>query len=220
MKKTKNSSNSAVIPSKEDITKCYGIACEECPETCPFKVAGISVISEERHSKNVSSGATRVYNFIEEFEERFTNECASSPESSGANILRLFYWSLKKAPRGTMAILERAFEGVNQSEAARRRGVTRQAVSKLYKRDLATLADLLGIKQPNLPESRLWTLSPLEFQVMQILHADHDISERQIAEKLSVNRSAVHRAKVAAINKMNHISSSKRPSKRTTQKAS
>lgn len=218
MKKTKNSSNSAVIPSKEDITKCYGIACEECLETCPFKAAGISVISEERHSKNVSSGATRVYNFIEEFEERFTNECASSPESSGANILRLFYWSLKKAPRGTMAILERAFEGVNQSEAARRRGVTRQAVSKLYKRDLATLADLLGIKQPNLPESRLWKLSPLEFQVMQIIHSEHGISERQIALKLGRTQSAIHRAKCSAIFKMNHVSTSNTASKRITRK--
>lgn len=220
MKKNKKNTFSPVSPSTEDVTKCYGVLCEECTEECHFKAAGCSVISEERHSRNVATGATRVYNFIEEFEERFTAEFSAAPESQGANILRLFYWSLKKAPRGTMAILERAFEGVNQSEAARRRGVTRQAVSKLYKRDLATLADLLGIKQPNLPESRLWTLSPIEFQIMQMIHATPEISERKIAEKLSVNRSAVHRAKVAAMNKMNHNLPSKRTSKRTTQKAS
>ena len=220
MKKTKNSSNSAVIPSKEDVTKCYGISCEECPETCPFKAAGISVIAEERHSKSVASGATRIYNFKEEFEEQFCFQFASSPESPAANILRLFYWALKKAPRGTMAILERAFEGVNQSEAARRRGVTRQAVSKLYKRDLATLANLLGIKQPNLPESRLWNLTPLEFQIMQLIHSTPDISERQIALQLGRTQSAIHRAKCSAIFKMNHVSASKPTSKRISKKAS
>ena len=207
------------IPLKKDITKCYGELCEECHEDCQFKEAGRSVIADARHSKNVESGSTRIYNFKEEFDKEFVMEFSASPASPGTNILRLFYWSLKAAPRGTMAILERAFEGRNQSDVARSRGITRQAISKLYKADLTTLAKLLGVRQPNLPESRLWNLTPLEFQIMQLIHATPDISERKIAEILGVNRSAIHRAKASAVYKMNHNSPSKHPSKRTTRKA-
>ena len=208
------------IPLKKDISKCYGELCEECHEDCQFKEAGRSVIADARHSKNVSSGATRVYNFKEEFDEEFALEFSASPESPGTNILRLFYWALKSAPRGTMAILERAFEGRNQSDVARSRGITRQAISKLYKADLTTLAKLLGVRQPNLPESRLWNLTPLEFQIMQLIHSDPDISERKIAAITGKNQTAIHRAKASALYKMNHNSPSKRTSKRITKKAS
>ena len=168
----------------------------------------------------MSSGATRIYNFKEEFDEEFSSEFSASPASPGTNILRLFYWALKSAPRGTMAILERAFEGRNQSDVARSRGITRQAISKLYKADLATLAKLLGVRQPNLPESRLWNLTPLEFQIMQLIHSDPNISERKIAAITGKNQTAIHRAKASALYKMNHNSPSKRTSKRITKKAS
>ena len=218
MKKTeKNISTSSSSP--DDITQCYGISCETCRKECLFKTAGLSVITEERHAKNVAKGATRIYNFKEEFQDEFCHDFSASPASPGTNILRLFYWSLKSAPRGTMAILERAFEGRNQSDVARSRGTSRQAVSKLYKADLATLAKLLGVRQPNLPESRLWNLTPLEFQIMQLVHSDPNISERKIAAILDKNQTAIHRAKASALYKMNHNSPSKRPSKRITAKA-
>lgn len=197
-----------------DITQCYGKTCDVCAENCQWKDAGKSRLSDERRDKNIANGSEPCYNFKEEF----GSVLESQQSTPAGDMIRLFYWALKVAPRGTMAILERAFEGKNQSDAARSRGVTRQAIAKIYKGDLFTLAHLLGIRRPNLPESRLWRLNALEFQIMQMIQKNPDISERTIACKLNRNQSSIHRAKVSAMNKMHHISPSKKTSECITRK--
>lgn len=202
---------------KRDITACYGELCDRCQEPCRWKEAGRSRLADERHDKSVASGATRIYDFKENFSVAFR---ASNSDAGGdnANLIRLFYWSMKNAPVGTMAILERAFEGKNQSDAARKRGVSRQAISKMYKKELSVIASLLGIRRPNLPESHIWRLSPLEFQVMQLIHTTPDITEREIAAKLNRPQTTIHRAKASAILKMNQNPPSKPHKKRINKK--
>ena len=212
MQKNENSDQKS---HPKDITQCYGNDCEECRESCRWKEAGRSRMADDRHDHNVKAGTTKVF----DFKEKLGSIVFTSGGTEAGNALRLFYWALKVAPRGTMAILERAFEGKNQTDAARKRGVSRQAISKLYKGDLQTLAKLLGIRQPNLPESRLWKLSPFEFQILQFIHLFPGISERAIARQLGKTQSAVHRAKVSALRKMNHNFPSKRPAKRITKKS-
>ena len=213
-------------PPSKDVSQCYGVACDCCVQQCQFKEAGQSVLADERHSKNVQSGATKIIAYQEwDGEEdapvEFLSFADAMPEAAagnGAAILRFFYWSLKRAPRATMAILERAFEGKNQSDTARKRGVTRQAISKLYKGDLVTLAKLLGIRRPNIPESHIWRLSPLEFQVMQLFRSFPNITEREIATRLNRPQPTIHRAKASAILKMNQNPPSKPNKKRINKK--
>lgn len=207
--------NSDPTTKKIDITKCYGEKCDICPEECQWKEAGRSRLSDDRHSKNIANGSEPCYDFEEEFGSAFETQ-SNTP---AGDMIRLFYWSLKVAPQGTMAILERAFEGKNQSDAARSRGVTRQAIAKIYKGDLLTLAHLLGIRRPNLPESRLWRLNAFEFQIMKMLRESPDITERTIARTLGRTQSAVHRAKCSALNKMNQNPPSKSTPKRINRNA-
>lgn len=222
MRKSENSKEAT-----QDVTQCYGISCDCCAQRCEFKTAGESLIAEKKHDRNVSSGATKIFDYKELEGEgdaplefiAFSEVADTSLQSdNAANVLRLFYWALKAAPKGTMAILERAFEGTNQSDIARRQGVTRQAISKMYKGELQTLAKLMGIKQPNLPESRLWQLNTLEFQIMQIIHQTPDATERQMAEKLGKTQPTIHRAKCSAMRKLYQIPPSKPMSKRIRKK--
>lgn len=215
------------LPPQQDISQCYGIACDCCVQQCQFKAAGQSFLADERHSRNVQTGATKIMDYKEwdgddEAPVEFLSFSDAMPEATaenGAAILRFFYWSLKRAPRATMAILERAFEGKNQSDTARSHGVTRQAISKLYKGDLVTLAKLLGIRRPNIPESHIWRLSPLEFQVMQLFHSFPNITEREISAKLNRPQTTIHRAKASAILKMNQNPPSKPLKKRINKKS-
>lgn len=225
----KKQKNAFPIPQR-DVSQCYGIACDQCEHNCSFKEAGQSFLADERHARNVSKGATKIIHYREwdgendapdeyiTFADEMSVSMAESTNSTSANMLRFFYWALKRAPRATMALLKRAFEGENQSTEARRRGITRQAVSKMYKGDLATLAKLLGVRRPNIPESHIWRLSPLEFQVMQLFHISPDITEREIATKLNRPQTTIHRAKASAILKMNQNPPSKPHKKRISKK--
>lgn len=221
----KKQKNAFPIPQR-DVSQCYGISCDCCVQQCQFKEAGQSFLADERHSKNVRTGATKIIAYQEwDCEEdapaeflSFADAFPAAEQNGSANILRFFYWALKAAPRATMAILERAFENKNQSDAARSHGVTRQAISKLYKGDLVTLAKLLGIRRPNIPESHIWRLSPIEFQVMQLFHSFPNITEREIASQLNRPQTTIHRAKCSAILKMNQNPPSKPYKKRISKK--
>ena len=129
---------------------------------------------------------------------------APSPEAAAfaADALRRLFWMLERKPETTMVLLRRVFLGVNQADHARNRKITRQAVNKQVRGDLAGIAELLGLRIPvAAKEAKLLELTPEEFGVYKICFQD-GCTVRSAAVQLKMSPAKVHRLKQKVSSKL------------------
>ena len=131
---------------------------------------------------------------------------ASAPSaeamSFAAEALRRLFWMLEEKPETTMVLLRKTFLGVNQATQARGRKISRQAVNKKVRGDLAGIAELLGLRVPvAVKEAKLLALTPEEFGVYKVCFQD-GCTVRSAAIQLRMSAAKVHRLKQKVSSKL------------------
>ena len=131
-----------------------------------------------------------------------------------ADALRRLFWLLEKKPETTMVLLHKVFLGESQADQARKRNVSRQAVNKQVRGDLAGIAELLGLRVPVAnKEARLLQLTPEEFGVYKVCYVD-GCSVRSAAIQLDMSPTKVHRLKQKVSQKLTSETRKKRVRKK------
>ena len=176
---------------ERDITSCYGTECGKCENPCQWYACGMDVIREKR----------------EDEARRFTvpfNEKIETPELDVSDInwknddvlyaLNRFVFMMREHPVLFKAPIDRMYDNERQTDIARERGITRQAVSKEGKNSLIKyLESELGMKAPVAKREKLLGLTGREFEVYKLLFVD-GCTERSAALQLKTSQSSIHRA--------------------------
>ena len=176
---------------ERDITSCYGTECGKCENPCQWYACGMDVIREKR----------------EDEARRFTvpfNEKIETPELDVSDInwqnddvlyaLNRFVFMLREHPVLFKALIDRLYDNKTQTDVARERGITRQAVSKERKNSLIKYMESeLGMKAPVAKREKLLGLTGKEFEVYKKIFVD-GCTERSAALQLKTSQSSIHRA--------------------------
>ena len=174
---------------ERDITSCYGTECGHCSEPCELRDCGMDVIREK----------------MEDEARRFSvpfNEKIDVPEPDVSDInwknddvlyaLNRFVFMMREHPVLFKAIIDRLYDNKTQTDVARERGITRQAVSKERKNSLIKYMESeLGMKAPVAKREKLLGLTGKEFEVYKKLFVD-GCTERSTAIQLGIPKSTVH----------------------------
>ena len=174
---------------ERDIANCYGTECGHCSEPCELRDCGMDVIREKREDR----------------ERRFSvpfNEKIDVPEPDVSDInwknddvlyaLNRFVFMMREHPVLFKAIIDRLYDNKTQTDVARERGITRQAVSKERKISLIKYMESeLGMKAPVAKREKLLGLTGKEFEVYKKLFID-GCTERSTAIQLGIPKSTVH----------------------------
>ena len=174
---------------ERDITSCYGTECGHCSEPCQWYACGMDVIREKREDR----------------ERRFSvpfNEKIDVPEPDVSDInwknddvlyaLNRFVFMMREHPVLFKALIDRLYDNKTQTDVARERGITRQAVSKERKISLIKYMESeLGMKAPVVRREKLLELTGKEFEVYKKLFID-GCTERSTAIQLGIPKSTVH----------------------------
>ena len=174
---------------ERDITSCYGTECGHCSEPCELRDCGMDVIREK----------------MEDEARRFSvpfNEKIDVPEPDVSDInwknddvlyaLNRFVFMMREHPVLFKAIIDRLYDNKTQTDVARERGITRQAVSKERKNSLIKYMESeLGMKAPVAKREKLLGLTGKEFEVYKKLFVD-GCTVRSAAIQLGLPKSTVH----------------------------
>lgn len=175
---------------ERDITSCYGTECGKCKNPCQWYACGMDVIREKR----------------EDEARRFTvpfNEKIETPELDVSDInwknddvlyaLNRFVFMLREHPVLFKALIDRLYDNKTQTDVARERGITRQAVSKERKNSLIKYMESeLGMKAPVAKREKLLGLTGKEFEVYKKIFVD-GCTVRSAAMQLGIPRTTVSR---------------------------
>lgn len=131
---------------------------------------------------------------------------ASAPSADAmrfaAESLRRLFWLLEEKPVTTMVLLRKVFLDENQAEQARSRKISRQAINKQVRGDLAGIAELLGLRIPvAAKEAKLLELTPEEFGIYKVCFQD-GCTVRSAAVQLKMSPAKVHRLKQKVSSKL------------------
>ena len=191
-----------------DITSCYGTECGHCSEPCQWYACGMDVIREKREDR----------------ERRFSvpfNEKIDVPELDVSDInwknddvlyaLNRFVFMMREHPVLFKALIDRLYDNKTQTDIARERGITRQAVSKERKNSLIKYMESeLGMKAPVVKREKLLGLTGKEFEVYKKIFVD-GCTERSAALQLKTSQSSIHRAVQNLRRKLTKSGSRKKP---------
>ena len=175
---------------ERDIANCYGTECGHCSEPCELHDCGMDVIREKQEDKD----------------RRLTvpfNEKIETPELDVSDInwknddvlyaLNRFVFMMREHPVLFKALIDRLYDNKTQTDVARERGITRQAVSKERKISLIKYMESeLGMKAPVAKREKLLGLTGKEFEVYKKLFID-GCTERSAALQLGIPKSTIHR---------------------------
>ena len=136
-----------------------------------------------------------------------------------AEALRKVFWMLEEKPETTMVLLRRVFLGENQARQAKGRNISRQAVNKRVRGDIAGIASLLGLRVPvAIKEAQLLELSPEEFGVYKVCFQD-GCTVRSAAIQLKMSAAKIQRLKQKINSKLQKSETRKKTTtKKTTKK--
>lgn len=176
---------------ERDITSCYGTECGHCSEPCQWYACGMDVIREKR----------------EDEARKFTvpfNEKIDVPELDVSDInwknddvlyaLNRFVFMMREHPVLFKALIDRLYDNKTQTDVARERGITRQAVSKERKNSLIKYMEIeLGMKAPVVKREKLLGLTGKEFEVYKKIFVD-GCTFRSAASQLNLSKAAIQRA--------------------------
>lgn len=187
----------------KNIEQCYGRECLRCPEPCRWKACGIDVIREKKEVLAIHNGARHTGNLeqanaAEAMQRAFLPEAepggGESPVRTGIlEALNRVAFLYLDYPKLFDVLIRRIYLCQNQSDIARSRGVTRAAVSKELRRNVADMMTReLGLKTPVAKHDRLLGLTTEEFAVYKILFLD-GCSVRSAAAQLGISKSKVAR---------------------------
>lgn len=193
---------------ERDITSCYGTECGKCENPCQWYACGMDVISEKR----------------EDEARRFTvpfNEKIETPELDVSDInwknddvlyaLNRFVFMMREHPVLFKALIDRLYDNKTQTDVARERGITRQAVSKERKNSLIKYMESeLGMKTPVVKREKLLGLTGKEFEVYKKIFVD-GCTVRSAAIQLGLPKSTVHDIGQVLRRKLTKIRTRKKP---------
>ena len=193
---------------KRDIANCYGTDCGNCSEPCELHDCGMNVIREKQ----------------EDEARRFTvpfNEKIETPDLDVSDInwknddvlyaLNRFVFMMREHPVLFKALIDRLYDNKTQTDVARERGITRQAVSKERKNSLIKYMESeLGMKAPVAKREKLLGLTGREFEVYKKIFVD-GCTERSAALQLKTSQSSIHRAVQNLRRKLTKSGSRKKP---------
>lgn len=175
-----------------DITNCYGNECGKCENPCQWYACGMDVIREKKEEANRKNSRSIRYN------DAIETKGAELGDINWQNddvlyALNRFVFMMKEYPVLFQAFIDRFYDGKTQSDVARERGITRQAVSKERKLEmLRYMAQDLGMKAPVAKREKLLDLTGKEFEVYKLLFVD-GCTERSAAIQLGIPKSTIHR---------------------------
>lgn len=193
---------------ERDITSCYGTECGKCENPCQWYACGMDVIREKR----------------EDEARRFTvpfNEKIETPELDVSDInrknddvlyaLNRFVFMMREHPVLFKALIDRLYDNKTQTDVARERGITRQAVSKERKNSLIKYMELeLGMKAPVAKREKLLELTGKEFEVYKKIFVD-GCTFRSAASQLNLSKAAIQRAVQKLRRKLSKTGTRKKP---------
>lgn len=193
---------------ERDITSCYGTECGKCENPCQWYACGMDVIREKR----------------EDEARRFTvpfNEKIEVPELDVSDInwknddvlyaLNRFVFMMREHPVLFKALIDRLYDNKTQTDVARERGITRQAVSKERKNSLIKYMESeLGMKAPVVKREKLLGLTGKEFEVYKKIFVD-GCTFRSAASQLNLSKAAIQRAVQKLRRKLSKTGTRKKP---------
>lgn len=196
---------------ERDITSCYGTECGHCSEPCQWYACGMDVIREKR----------------EDEARRFTvpfNEKIEVPDLDVSDInwknddvlhaLNRFVFMMREHPVLFKALIDRLYDNKTQTDVARERGITRQAVSKERKNSLIKYIESeLGMKAPIAKREKLLGLTGKEFEVYKKLFID-GCTLRSASIQLGIPTTTVFRVKQVLRRKLAKNGTRKKPSQK------
>lgn len=176
---------------ERDITSCYGTDCGHCSEPCELRDCGMDVIREKQEEANRSNSRSLRYN--DAIETKSEELCDINWQNDDVlYALNRLVHLYKEYPVIFNALIDHLWDNKTQSDVARERGITRQAVSKERKLEMFSyMAAELGMKAPVVRREKLLELTGKEFEVYKKLFID-GCTERSTAIQLGISKSTVH----------------------------
>lgn len=176
---------------ERDITSCYGTDCGHCSEPCELRDCGMDVIREKQEEANRSNSRSLRYN--DAIETKSEELCDINWQNDDVlYALNRLVHLYKEYPVIFNALIDHLWDNKTQSDVARERGITRQAVSKERKLEMFSyMAAELGMKAPVVRREKLLELTGKEFEVYKKLFID-GCTERSTAIQLGIPKSTVH----------------------------
>lgn len=174
---------------ERDITSCYGTECGHCSEPCELRDCGMDVIREKMEDEARRSSVP--------FNEKIETQELDVSDINWKNddvlyALNRFVFMMREHPVLFKALIDRLYDNKTQTDVARERGITRQAVSKERKNSLIKYMESeLGMKAPVVKREKLLGLTGKEFEVYKKLFID-GCTERSTAIQLGIPKSTVH----------------------------
>ena len=176
---------------ERDITSCYGTDCGNCTDPCEFHDCGMDVIRDKQEEANRHNSRSLRYN--DAMETKSEEICDINWQNDDVlYALNRLVHLYKEYPVIFNALIDHLWDNKTQSDVARERGITRQAVSKERKLEMFSyMAAELGMKAPVVRREKLLELTGKEFEVYKKLFVD-GCTVRSAAIQLGLPKSTVH----------------------------
>lgn len=174
---------------ERDIANCYGTECGHCSEPCELHDCGMDVIREKQEDED--------RRFTVPFNEKIETQELDVSDINWKNddvlyALNRFVFMMREHPVLFKALIDRLYDNKTQTDVARERGITRQAVSKERKNSLIKYMESeLGMKATVVKREKLLGLTGKEFEVYKKIFVD-GCTERRAAIQLGIPKSTVH----------------------------
>ena len=195
---------------ERDITSCYGTDCGNCTDPCEFHDCGMDVIREKQEEANRHNSRSLRYNDAKETKSEELCDINWQNDDVLYALNRLVHL-YKEYPVIFNALIDHLWDNKTQSDVARERGITRQAVSKERKLEMFSyMAAELGMKAPVVRREKLLELTGKEFEVYKLLFVDGR-TVRSAAIQLGLPKSTVHDIGQVLRRKLTKIRTRKKP---------
>ena len=177
---------------ERDITSCYGTECGRCHDPCQLYACGLDVIREKKEEANRHNSRSLRYN--DAIETKSEELCDINWQNDDVlYALNRLVHLYKEYPVIFNALIDHLWDNKTQSDVARERGITRQAVSKERKLEMFSyMAAELGMKAPVVRREKLLELTGKEFEVYKKIFVDGS-TERSASLQLGIPKSTIHR---------------------------
>ena len=193
---------------ERDITSCYGTECGHCSEPCELRDCGMDVIREKMEDED--------RRFSVPFNEKIDVPEPDVSDTNWKNDDALYarnrvVFMMREHPVLFKALIDRLYDNKTQTDVARERGITRQAVSKERKISLIKYMESeLGMKAPVAKREKLLGLTGKEFEVYKKIFID-GCTVRSAAIQLGIPKSTVHDIGQVLKRKLTKIRTRKKP---------
>lgn len=176
---------------ERDVASCYGVECGRCHDPCQLYACGLDVIREKKEEANRRNSRSLRYN--DAIETKSEELCDINWQNDDVlYALNRLVHLYKEYPVIFNALIDHLWDNKTQSDVARERGITRQAVSKERKLEMFSyMAAELGMKAPVVRREKLLELTGKEFEVYKKIFVD-GCTERSTAIQLGIPKSTVH----------------------------